>query len=338
MTAAIAAATFVVATLLIAPGSLAAGTNLLTNGDFEAFTGKFTPNPAIAANNSATWNKWMAFTSWESVDDGSGTNNIARQDPTLHVPSTTDITQPIKQAIDGSLVPAGSELEVSFTYASSDRQTRVEVWGLDAGETWQPFPVGGAPLGTCTGCTLLYSTNLAGTSGAILGHQATFLVGTDYKTIALGIHMGGRTQTDPFRFVDDVTLKLANEPPDCSAAAPSAAVLWPPQHQFVPITITGVTDPDGDPVTITVDSIFQDEAVDAPGSGNTGPDGQGVGTSTAEVRAERVGTGNGRVYHISFTASDGLDSCTGTVRVSVPKSLGRNGAAVDDGALFDSTI
>ena len=78
--------------------------------------------------------------------------------------------------------------------------------------------------------------------------------------------------------------------------------------------------------------------MDAKGSGKTSPDGQGVGTSTAEVRAERVGGGNGRVYRISFTADDGNGgSCSGEVLVRVPKSQGKKASAVDDGALFDST-
>jgi hypothetical protein len=112
--------------------------------------------------------------------------------------------------------------------------------------------------------------------------------------------------------------------------------LWPANHKFKAITINGVADPDGDTVSLTVDSIFQDEAVNAPGSGNTTPDGQGVGTVTAQVRAERAGGGNGRVYHIRFTANDGQGgSCSGEVLVGVPHS--NNGTAVDDGALYDST-
>jgi hypothetical protein len=101
--------------------------------------------------------------------------------------------------------------------------------------------------------------------------------------------------------------------------------------------ISGVTDPEGDPITITVNSIFQDEAVDAPDSGNTAPDGSGVGSGNARVRAERVGTGNGRVYHIGFTANDRMGgSCSGVVTVGVPITAG--GVAVDDGPLFDSTV
>ncbi len=128
-----------------------------------------------------------------------------------------------------------------------------------------------------------------------------------------------------------------NPLPVCSGATPSIASLWPPNHRFVGIDILGVTDSDGDEITITIDGILQDEAVDAKDSGNTAPDGKGVGTSTAQVRAERVESGNGRVYHISFTATDGNGgSCSGEVLVHVP--VNRNGTAVDDDPLYDSTV
>ena len=53
-------------------------------------------------------------------------------------------------------------------------------------------------------------------------------------------------------------------------------------------------------------------------------------------RPTRAGGGNGRVYTIFFTATDGRGaSCQGSVRVSVPHDRGR--AAVDDGPVYDST-
>ncbi len=140
---------------------------------------------------------------------------------------------------------------------------------------------------------------------------------------------------DWYAQLDNVAL-TCNLKPDCDGATASPDALWPPNHQFEAITID-VIDPDGDPVTVTIDGIYQDEAVDAKGSGNTSPDGQGVGTSTAEVRAERSGKGNGRVYHIYFIADDGRGGrCTGEVLVGVPHDQGGDDA-IDDGALYDST-
>ncbi|RMG94041.1 MAG: ExeM/NucH family extracellular endonuclease [Chloroflexi bacterium] len=144
---------------------------------------------------------------------------------------------------------------------------------------------------------------------------------------------------DPFRSSDHDPVLIGvdlNAPPDCSTAVPSRASLWPPNRKLVRIEIQNVIDPDGDPVTITIDSIFQDEPVSGPGFGKTAPDGVGVGKSMAWVRAERAGSGNGRVYHIAFTADDGNgNSCSGEVTVEVPHSF--RGTAVDDGAIYDST-
>ncbi len=138
----------------------------------------------------------------------------------------------------------------------------------------------------------------------------------------------------------------ANQPPVCTAASAVPATLWPPDHRLVRIRIDGVTDADGDPVTLAVTSIRQDEPVDTEGDGRHAPDGRIVadpdGGSHAEVRAERVGTpkrpGDGRVYHTSFTADDGRGgACSGVVRVCVPHDRGRRGTCVDGGPLYDST-
>ena len=56
---------------------------------------------------------------------------------------------------------------------------------------------------------------------------------------------------------------------------------------------------------------------------------------SALLRAERSGTGNGRVYHIHFTASDLEGSVAGVVTVSVPHK--KKSTAVDGGELYDST-
>jgi len=130
----------------------------------------------------------------------------------------------------------------------------------------------------------------------------------------------------------------SNEPPDCSAAEPSRAQLWPPNHKFRDVGIEGVVDPDGDPVSIVITGISQDEELNGLGDGNTNVDAQGVGTDTARLRSERSGLGDGRVYHILFTAEDGNGgTCDGEVTVCVPHDRGRGRVCVDQGPLFDST-
>ncbi len=156
------------------------------------------------------------------------------------------------------------------------------------------------------------------------------------------IVLGGSVETSSFvdefalaRYLDDG----CNRPPACSAARPSASRLWPPNHSLQTVSILGVTDPDGDPVAIAVTGITQDEPTDGSGGGDTGPDGFGVGTSQAQVRAERSGSGNGRVYAVHFSASDGEGGvCSGSVSVGVPHDQGKGSVPVDDGQLYDSTL
>jgi hypothetical protein len=133
-----------------------------------------------------------------------------------------------------------------------------------------------------------------------------------------------------------------NTAPDCSAAAASVGSLWPPNHQLVEVSVAGVTDEDGDAISIAIDSIFQDEPVNAAGDGNTAPDGAGIGSDVASVRSERSGTpkapGDGRVYHLGFSADDGRGgACEGSVSVCVPHDQRGGGACIDGGPLFDST-
>lgn len=91
------------------------------------------------------------------------------------------------------------------------------------------------------------------------------------------------------------------------------------------ITIEGVMD-DGSPtntITLDVTGITQDERVNELGDGDSSPDAviqDDAVADTALIRAERSGTGNGQVYQINFTASDGVGSCQGVVQVAVPHS------------------
>jgi hypothetical protein len=130
---------------------------------------------------------------------------------------------------------------------------------------------------------------------------------------------------------------VSNASPVCTTAQASPRALWTPKGQFVPVTIQGITDPDNDPLIITLIGVKQDEPVQGPGSGDTSPDAIIQGGSVA-VRAERDGSGNGRVYHLTFHADDGRGgTCIGDVTVGVPHSMTKGITAIDDGPLYDSS-
>jgi N-acetylneuraminic acid mutarotase len=107
--------------------------------------------------------------------------------------------------------------------------------------------------------------------------------------------------------------------PAITAAAPSTTSLWPPTHEMVPITIAvDASDVvDAEPVC-RVTSVSSNEPVSGTGRGDTGPDWTVTGALNLNLRAERAGSGSGRVYTIAVTCADlaGNTSAT-TVRVTV---------------------
>jgi hypothetical protein len=115
------------------------------------------------------------------------------------------------------------------------------------------------------------------------------------------------------------------------------AALWPPDHAMVRVCILGVSDPNNNTV-IRITGVTQDEPTSGLGDGDTRIDAiiSADGTSVL-LRAERSGKGDGRVYHVHFTASDPEASVPGVVKVYVPRNK-KSQNAVDGGELFDSTV
>ena len=135
---------------------------------------------------------------------------------------------------------------------------------------------------------------------------------------------------------DVATVQVANinDPPTVANARASLGMLWPPDHSMVKISVIGVADPNNNAV-IKVTRVTQDEPTNGLGDGDTAIDAIINADGTVLVRAERSGKGNGRVYHLHFTASDFEGSASGVVKVSVPHD--KKDTAINGGELFIST-
>jgi hypothetical protein len=210
------------------------------------------------------------------------------------------------------------------------------IWGF--GAYWDPNGPGGpgANIRMYLDGELVGSEILGTTAGTFWG-----VTNGPFDTVRLtaGSECGG-AWCETYE-MDNMVYSLANQPPDSTNACADPVVLWPPNHRMVPVSILGVIDPDGDPVTVTITGVTSDEPTASDkGSGGAkhAPDADGVGTDTASVRAECSGTGNGRVYTISFLASDGRGGeCEGSVIVCVPHDLGEGNEYMDDGQNYDAT-
>jgi hypothetical protein len=117
--------------------------------------------------------------------------------------------------------------------------------------------------------------------------------------------------------------------------------LWPPNHQYETVEVddfvSGATDNCDGPVNVTIMKIDSDEPEDGDADGTTLNDIViAPGCESAQLRAERSGSGNGRVYTITFKAVDSAGNVgTATAKVTVRKT--QNTPAVDGPAQYTVT-
>ena len=213
--------------------------------------------------------------------------------PALTIPSLT------------ALVGASTSHPVSATDSAGDTLS----YALES-IAYSAAPAGSTPWVSWTATGTARALTAAPTA-ADAGSSATI-------SVRVSDQWGGTTTATALWFA------TANRPPVCSGARATPGLIWPASHKLVPFSIQNVTDADGDPLTIVITSISQNQPVNDKGDGNTGFDATGVGTSHGAVRAERTGNlrapGDGRVYDVSFTATDGKPggTCAGSVQIGVP--------------------
>jgi uncharacterized repeat protein (TIGR01451 family) len=116
------------------------------------------------------------------------------------------------------------------------------------------------------------------------------------------------------------TTGASNPAPTVTAPAVDKTTLWPSNHQMVLVTVSyEVSDNCGG--TACGLSVASNEPVNGLGDGDTAPDWQIVDAHHVMLRAERSGTGSGRIYTISVTCTDSAGRPkVRTVNVTVPKS------------------
>ena len=161
-----------------------------------------------------------------------------------------------------------------------------------------------------------------GDTGAVLGSPVACTGPTTLSSETAGIVVKG-TCTDAAgnsSTETSVTVKIDRTPPTVRCGV-TPAMLWPPDHKLTPVSVTvGVTDSLSGPAGFTLRSVTSSEPGTAPG--NTTGDIQGFVTGTAstagQLRAERSGTGSGRVYTLTYQGMDVAGNaaiCSTTVTV-----------------------
>ena len=109
--------------------------------------------------------------------------------------------------------------------------------------------------------------------------------------------------------------------PVITAASVNPSILWPPNHQMVPISAIAQAEDSCSPnVSCRVTAVTSNEPENGLGDGDQSPDWSIDGDSLL-LRAERSGTGTGRVYTLTLTCTDSSGNpSTRTLTVTVPKN------------------
>ncbi len=140
--------------------------------------------------------------------------------------------------------------------------------------------------------------------GVVLGNEAnltyTFNLGTHVLTLDATDDSGNTGS-------DTVTVTVVDTTPPEITVSVTPSLLWPPNHKYVEVTtlvtVHDVCDPSP---TITLVSVTSNEPDNAKGigDGNTINDIVIVDSFTFKLRAERAGTSSGRIYTITYQATD----------------------------------
>lgn len=238
--------------------------------------------------------------------EASGECNTASQSATLTVNATTHTTDPMDQTVCQGT-------DANFSTVASGTGPFSYAWTLDGN------PVGGN------------SPNVTIPTGSLS-------VGSHSVTVTTTGTCGSDVQ--------NATLTVTNGTPTINLSTTSVT-MWPPNHQYQTFNVSDFVSSanagcGGGDITgsVVIQKVTSDEPEDSAsgGDGNTLNDIViAANCKSVQLRRERDGNLNGRVYTITFKVTDSFgNSSTATVKVNVP--ITNNGTAVDSGAAAGYTV
>jgi hypothetical protein len=135
----------------------------------------------------------------------------------------------------------------------------------------------------------------------------------------------------------DAVIRIDDQRPPTIVMREDPLVLWPPNHKYHEVTpqmmIVSAEDACGAPIDVSqilVVEVRSDEPDDTNGDGHTVNDVQVACPNDVNLRAERLGGGNGRVYTIVYRIVENGVAIEGEGRVIVPHDMSGK-SAFDDG-------
>lgn len=278
------------------------GATVLNNGDLGG---------RVTINNGATTST-LTITGAQLGDadtytvEATGECNTATQSATLTVNAATTTTDPADQTVCQGT-------DATFSTVASGTGPFSYAWTLD-----------GNPVG--------------GNSPSVTIPTGSLSIGNHTVTVTTTGSCGSATQS--------ATLTVSAGTPTITLSS-NSATMWPPNHQYQTFNVSDFVASanagcGGGDITNSV--VIQKVSSDEPEENPAGADGNTLNDiviapdcKSVQLRRERDGNLNGRVYTITFKVTDSFgNTATATVKVSVPKN--NNGTAIDNGAAAGYTV
>jgi hypothetical protein len=159
-------------------------------------------------------------------------------------------------------------------------------------------------------------------------------VGITTNTFVLYHYGTGKTVSCSFTVtvVDETAPVITN-------VSTSATSLWPPNHKMVEVQVNYDVSENCAIVERTI-TVTSNEPENGLGDGDQAPDWKVMNPNLVQLRAERSGTGNGRIYTITITVKDASGNIgIATTTVDVPHSMVVKKGAVDvEGGKLAATV
>jgi hypothetical protein len=213
-----------------------------------------------------------------------------------------------------------NKTDVTINFHSTDNQpsgTGVRGVTLSGAQTVNLFLAGSAGVRgiqvTLSGAQTV-NLFLAGSDGAVtIGAEGT----TEVTYFA--IDNAGNAES-----AKSLTVKIDKTPPLITGMPSADCTLWPPDHKVVDVATVSASD------ALSGMASFDVTATSNEPTGKHGPDivitGAGLQPRDVQLRAERLGSGSGRVYPINATATDVAENtATAISSCTVPHDQGQEG-------------
>ncbi len=224
---------------------------------------------------------------------------------------TVNNSQPVAVASGGGTVELGDQMTLSGDVADNDGDMLTYIWREDS------YIIHQGTIETLAGGEWVTLTPIVITSGSPLlplgEHRLTLQV-TDGVTAPVE---------------SEIMINVVDTQFPTMQPTVSPSILWPPDHKMRSVMIkTNAADNSGN-VTLAA-SVVSSEPPNIDSDGNTILDftapviNQDTGEITLDLRVERQGKGDGRIYTITITATDDSgNSSSSEVKVVAPHHRGR---------------